>query len=143
MQKFLRIFFVFSLLLIFVSNVSGVSMCLDHAKHAKSKVIYKKAPKKRKSLPIPRTTNVSVPFIWTWTIFFFLNLWIWILPLILQMITKCHSQKPFLIAVFLTFSVPELPGNIFRGSLIYTALFLYTDSVVCTVIPWIPVSSRN
>lgn len=48
MQKFLRIFFVFSLLLIFVSNVSGVSMCLDHAKHAKSKVIYKKGSKEEK-----------------------------------------------------------------------------------------------
>ncbi len=48
MQKFLRVFFVFSLLLIFVSNVSGVTTCLDHAKHAKSKVIYKKGSKEEK-----------------------------------------------------------------------------------------------
>ncbi len=48
MQKFLRVFFVFSLLLIFVSNVSGVSTCLDHAKHTKSKVIYKKGAKEEK-----------------------------------------------------------------------------------------------
>lgn len=48
MQKFLRVFFVFSLLLIFVSNVSGVSTCLDHAQHAKSKVIYKKGSKEEK-----------------------------------------------------------------------------------------------
>ncbi|MGR3857871.1 hypothetical protein [Chryseobacterium indologenes] len=48
MQKFLRVFFVFSLLLIFVSNVSGVITCLDHARHAKSKVIYKKGSKEEK-----------------------------------------------------------------------------------------------
>ncbi len=48
MQKFLRVFFVFSLLLIFVSNVSGVSTCLNHAQHAKSKVIYKKGSKEEK-----------------------------------------------------------------------------------------------
>ncbi|WP_426483072.1 hypothetical protein [Chryseobacterium sp. R2ACT005] len=48
MQKFLRVFFVFSLLLIFVSNISGVNTCLDHAKHSKSKVIYKKGSKEEK-----------------------------------------------------------------------------------------------
>ncbi len=48
MQKFLRVFFVFSLLLIFVSNVSGVSRCIDHAQHAKSKMIYKKGSKEEK-----------------------------------------------------------------------------------------------
>lgn len=48
MQKFLRVFFVFSLLLIFVSNVSGVNTCLEHAKHAKSKVFYKKGSKEEK-----------------------------------------------------------------------------------------------
>ncbi|WP_126650509.1 hypothetical protein [Chryseobacterium aureum] len=48
MQKFLRVFFVFSLLLIFVSNVSGVTTCVDHARHAKSKVIYKKGSKEEK-----------------------------------------------------------------------------------------------
>lgn len=48
MQKFLRVFFVFSLLLIFISNVSGVTTCLDHHRHAKSKVIYKKDSKEEK-----------------------------------------------------------------------------------------------
>ncbi|NIF04771.1 hypothetical protein F3J23_04890 [Chryseobacterium sp. Tr-659] len=48
MQKFLRVFFVFTLLLIFVSNVSGIGICLDHAKHAKSKVIHKKGSKEEK-----------------------------------------------------------------------------------------------
>ncbi len=48
MQKFLRIFFVFSLFLIFISNISGVSTCLDHAQHTKSKVMYKKGSKEEK-----------------------------------------------------------------------------------------------
>ncbi|WP_288442575.1 hypothetical protein [uncultured Chryseobacterium sp.] len=48
MQKFLRVFFVFSLLLIFVSNVSGVTTCLDHARHSKGKVTYKKGSKEEK-----------------------------------------------------------------------------------------------
>lgn len=48
MQKFLRVFFVFSLLMIFVSNVSGVTTCLDHSRHAKSKVTYKKGSKEEK-----------------------------------------------------------------------------------------------
>lgn len=48
MQKFLRIFFVFSMLLIFMSNVSGVSTCLDHAKHTKTKLMYKKGSKEEK-----------------------------------------------------------------------------------------------
>ncbi|MCS3531690.1 hypothetical protein M2373_003109 [Chryseobacterium sp. JUb7] len=46
MQKSLRAFFVFSLLLIFVSNISGISVCLDHAKHNTSKLFPKKDSKK-------------------------------------------------------------------------------------------------
>ncbi|HAO27261.1 MAG TPA: hypothetical protein DCQ68_05405 [Chryseobacterium indologenes] len=48
MQKFLRVFFVFSLFLIFISNVSGVSTCFNHAQHSKSKLIYKKGSKEEK-----------------------------------------------------------------------------------------------
>jgi hypothetical protein len=48
MQKFLRVFFVFSLLLILISNVSGVTTCIDHARHAKSKLLYKKGSKEEK-----------------------------------------------------------------------------------------------
>ncbi|KAA0129633.1 hypothetical protein FY557_04860 [Chryseobacterium sp. SN22] len=36
MQKILKTFFVFSLLTVFVYNVSGISVCFDHAGHAKS-----------------------------------------------------------------------------------------------------------
>ncbi|MGH1517905.1 hypothetical protein [Chryseobacterium sp. JK1] len=48
MQKFLRVFFILSLFLIFVSSVSGVTTCLDHAKHSKTKVVYKKGSKEEK-----------------------------------------------------------------------------------------------
>lgn len=36
MQKILKTFFVFSLLMAFIYNVSGISVCFDHAGHAKS-----------------------------------------------------------------------------------------------------------
>lgn len=36
MQKILKTFFVFSLLMVFVYNVSGIRVCFDHARHAKS-----------------------------------------------------------------------------------------------------------
>lgn len=42
MQKKLQTFFIFSLLLIFISNVSGVSLCLEHAKHLSTKSVEKK-----------------------------------------------------------------------------------------------------
>lgn len=48
MQKTLKTFFVFSLLLIFLSNVSGISICLEHAKHATAKTLHKKDSKKEK-----------------------------------------------------------------------------------------------
>jgi hypothetical protein len=45
MHKTLKTFFVFSLLLVFLSNVSGISVCLDHAKHLTSKAVEKKHSK--------------------------------------------------------------------------------------------------
>ncbi|MEC3874344.1 hypothetical protein [Chryseobacterium salviniae] len=45
MQKTLKTFFIFSLLLIFISNVGGVSVCLDHATHLTTKTIEKKHAK--------------------------------------------------------------------------------------------------
>ncbi|REC59350.1 hypothetical protein DRF65_26360 [Chryseobacterium pennae] len=48
MQKTLKTFFVFSLLLIFLSNVSGISICLEHAKHATAKTFPKKDSKEEK-----------------------------------------------------------------------------------------------
>lgn len=50
MQKTLKTFFVFSLLLIFLSNVSGISICIKHAKHATAKTFHKKDSKKEKGL---------------------------------------------------------------------------------------------
>ncbi|WP_123910976.1 MULTISPECIES: hypothetical protein [unclassified Chryseobacterium] len=44
----MKTFFVFSLLLIFLSNVSGISICLEHAKHATAKTLHKKDSKKEK-----------------------------------------------------------------------------------------------
>lgn len=38
MQKSIKIFFIFSLLILFVSNVSGISVCLEHSKHASSNI---------------------------------------------------------------------------------------------------------
>lgn len=49
MQKTLKIFFTFSLLLIFLSNVSGISICLEHAKHVTTKIDNKKDSKKEKA----------------------------------------------------------------------------------------------
>lgn len=49
MQKTLKTFFVFSLLLIFLSNVSGISVCLEHAKHSITKTADKKDSKGGKS----------------------------------------------------------------------------------------------
>ncbi|UZT98746.1 hypothetical protein ODZ84_04005 [Chryseobacterium fluminis] len=46
MQKFLRCFLVFSLLLIFVSHISGLTVSLDHSKHSTSKVFPKKDSQK-------------------------------------------------------------------------------------------------
>lgn len=48
MQKTVKHFFVFSLLLIFLSNVSGISVCLEHAKHSTSKSTEKKNSKEEK-----------------------------------------------------------------------------------------------
>jgi hypothetical protein len=50
MQKTLKTFFVFSLLLIFLSNVSGISICLEHAKHATAKTLHKKDSKKEQGI---------------------------------------------------------------------------------------------
>ncbi|WP_294199211.1 hypothetical protein [Chryseobacterium endophyticum] len=36
MQKILKTFFVFSLLTVFLYNVSGISVCIEHARHAKN-----------------------------------------------------------------------------------------------------------
>lgn len=36
MRKSLKNFFVFSLLMVFLYNVCGMSVCFDHARHAKS-----------------------------------------------------------------------------------------------------------
>lgn len=52
MLKTLKTFFVFSLLLIFLSNVSGISVCLDHAKHLVTKTADKKDSKGEKSANI-------------------------------------------------------------------------------------------
>lgn len=52
MQKTLKTFFVFSLLLIFLSDVSGISVCLEHAKHSATKIAYKKDSKGEKSKTI-------------------------------------------------------------------------------------------
>ncbi|MGO4710211.1 hypothetical protein AB4Y90_14090 [Chryseobacterium sp. 2TAF14] len=38
----MKTFFVFSLLLIFLSNVSGTTQCLEHARHSVTKTAYKK-----------------------------------------------------------------------------------------------------
>lgn len=52
MQKTLKTFFVFSLLLIFLSNVSGISVCLEHAKHSVTKTTDKKVSKGEKTATI-------------------------------------------------------------------------------------------
>ncbi|QQQ29003.1 hypothetical protein [Chryseobacterium indoltheticum] len=52
MQKILKTFFVFSLLLIFLSNVSGISVCLEHARHSVTKTADKKESKGEKSKTI-------------------------------------------------------------------------------------------
>ncbi|MCY0970750.1 hypothetical protein [Chryseobacterium wangxinyae] len=52
MLKTLKTFFVFSLLLIFLSNVSGISVCLEHAKHSITKTADKKDSKGEKSKTI-------------------------------------------------------------------------------------------
>ncbi|OCA69080.1 hypothetical protein BBI01_17870 [Chryseobacterium artocarpi] len=52
MLKTLKTFFVFSLLLIFLSNVSGISVCLEHAKHSVTKITDKKDSKGEKSKTI-------------------------------------------------------------------------------------------
>nr|WP_315035099.1 hypothetical protein [uncultured Chryseobacterium sp.] len=44
----MKTFFVFSLLLIFLSNVSGISICLEHAKHATARIVNKKDSQKEK-----------------------------------------------------------------------------------------------
>jgi len=49
MQKIVKHFFVFSLLLIFLANVSGISVCLEHAKHLTSEHVEKKNSKDEKS----------------------------------------------------------------------------------------------
>ncbi len=49
MLKALKTFFVFSLLLIFLSSVSGISVCFEHAKHTTAKTFNKKDSKKEKA----------------------------------------------------------------------------------------------
>lgn len=57
MRKTLNIFFVFSLLLIFLYNVSGIGICIDHSQHRSSKTVENKDSEDTQHAKISKEDN--------------------------------------------------------------------------------------